>query len=95
MGGFPSANEGFRDDAGKYKPKSLTSPGKIAVYNKITKHRDNHSLLEKIWHGFCKGKSCLTNLLAFYHSVKEQADKGDSVDMIYLNFHKASVRVPH
>lgn len=29
-GSFPSTNEGFRDDAGKYKPKSLTSLGKIA-----------------------------------------------------------------
>lgn len=55
---------------------------------------DNHNLLKKIWYGFCKGKSCPTNLLDFYNSVKDQADKGDSLDMIYLNFHKASDRVP-
>ncbi|CAM5136177.1 unnamed protein product [Eretmochelys imbricata] len=46
-------------------------------------------------HGFCKGKSCFTNLLEFFDGINKHVDKGDSVNILYLDFQKAFDKVPH
>ena len=37
----------------------------------------------------------MTNLLEFLESVTDYVDKGDPVDIIYLDFKKAFDKVPH
>ncbi|CAM4553636.1 unnamed protein product [Lepidochelys olivacea] len=80
-------------------PGSLTSvPGKLVetiVKNKIVRHIEEHKLLGKSQHGFCKGRSCLTDLLEFFEGVNKHVDKGDPVDIVDLDFQKAFDKVPH
>uniref|UniRef100_A0A8C3F3S5 Reverse transcriptase domain-containing protein n=1 Tax=Chrysemys picta bellii TaxID=8478 RepID=A0A8C3F3S5_CHRPI len=95
----PIFKKGSRGDPGNYRPVSLTLvPGKLVetiVKNKIVRHTEKHKLLSNSQHGFCKGKSCLTNLLEFFEGVNKHVDKGDPVDIVYLDFQKAFDKVPH
>ena len=46
-------------------------------------------------HGFRRGRSCVTNLLAFLDNVTSYNDDRESVDIIFLDFAKAFDKVPH
>ncbi|KAK4830409.1 hypothetical protein QYF61_010940 [Mycteria americana] len=42
-----------------------------------------------------KGRSCLTSLISFYDKVTRLVDEGKAVDVVYLDFSKASDTVSH
>ncbi|CAM5076620.1 unnamed protein product [Eretmochelys imbricata] len=88
-----------RGDPSNYRPVNLTSvPGKLVetiVKNNIVRHIDEHNLLGKSQRGFCKGKSRLTNLLEYFEGVNRHVDKGNPLDIVYLDFQKAFDKVPH
>lgn len=44
---------------------------------------------------FIKGKSCLINLIAFYNEITDLLDSGRLVDVVYLDFKKASDTLVH
>ena len=52
-------------------------------------------LIKDSQHGFRKGRSCLTNLLAFLEQLTQLIDRGLSSDAVYLDFAKAFDKVPH
>jgi len=52
----------------------------------MVEHLNKYSIIKNSQHGFMKGRSCLTNLLDFFEEVYENLDKGNSVDLIYLDF---------
>ena len=91
--------KGSKGDLGNYRPVSLTSLV-VKVLEKllkghIEKHLDENRILNDSQHGFRKGRSCQTNLLEFMEYITDCIDKGDPVDIIYLDFSKAFDKVPH
>jgi len=46
-------------------------------------------------HGFTVGKSCLTDLLAFFDRVTSPTDKRRATDVIRLDLYKVFDTVPH
>ena len=55
----------------------------------------NNQMLTPHQHGFCKGKSCLTNLLESLDEWTGAVDCGSGVSVIFLDFKKAFDSVPH
>jgi len=54
----------------------------------IIKQVEEKKVIRSSKHGFTKGKSCLTNLIAFYDGMTGWLDEGRAVDVVYLDFCK-------
>lgn len=56
---------------------------------------EDNDLMSSSQHGFRKGRSCLSNLLAHYDWLLQGLAEGGNVDVVYLDFSKAFGRVDH
>jgi len=72
-GNVTAAFKKGKEDPGNYRPVSLTSiPGKEMeqlIVDAISEQVEEKKVIKSIQHGFTKGKSCLTNLIAFYDGM--------------------------
>jgi ribonuclease P/MRP protein subunit RPP40 len=95
----PIHKKGDKSIAGNYRPISLTSViGKLleqVITASVTKHLEVNNLIGDSQHGFRRKRSCLTNLLEFFHDMYIDYDKYKVADIIYLDFQKAFDKVPH
>ncbi|GAB0179576.1 mitochondrial enolase superfamily member 1 [Grus japonensis] len=82
--------KGKKEDPGNYRPVSLTSiPEKVMeqlILKVISKPVEEKKVIRSGQHGFTKGKSCLTNLMAFCDGMTGWVDEGRAVDVVYLDF---------
>ena len=95
----PIFKKGSKLKPGNYRPVSITSVAckvmeKIAR-DRITKHLNRNQLLTDCQHGFIKGRSCATQLLAMLDKCTEILDQGGNIDAIYLDFSKCFDSIPH
>ncbi|CAM4596999.1 unnamed protein product [Lepidochelys kempii] len=61
----------------------------------ILKHLEERKVMRNSQHGFTKGKSCLTNLIALYDEITGSVDEGKAVDVLFLDFSKVFDMVSH
>jgi len=65
------------------------------IRDAILDHLERHRLIVDSQYGFRKGGSCLGNLLQFLDAVNSGLDNNECIDVVYLDFAKASDKVPH
>jgi len=91
--------KGRKEDPANYILVSLKSiSGKVMewlILDVISKQAEEKQVIRSSQHGFTKGKSCLTNLIAFYGGMTSWVDEGRALDVVYLYFSKAFDTVSH
>ncbi len=89
----PIFKSGSKIKPENYRPISLTSvPCKIMekiVRNEIVEHMERNNFFTKCQHGFRKGYSCVTQLLEVMEDWVEALDRGEDIDVIFLDFARA------
>ena len=95
----PIFKKGDKRTAGNYRPVSLTSIVckifETFIRDALCSHLTSNELLSPYQYGFCKGRSCATQLLATLSNWLKNLDENIPVDAIYLDFQKAFDTVPH
>lgn len=93
----PIFKSGNRSKVENYRPISiLCSISKVferIVFNRLYTHIKECISLSQ--HGFVSGRSTLTNLLEYVHTVVDSLANGGQVDTIFTDFSKAFDQVSH
>ena len=89
----PLYKSGSRGLAVNYRPITLTSHlSKIfekVVRNHVLTYLEENNILNDSQHGFRRGRSCISQLIAHFENIIDQLEKGYNVNVVYLDFCKA------
>jgi len=95
----PVSKKGDKSQLGNYRPISLTSVVcklmETIIRENMVKSFEDNNIINNSQHGFRSKRSCLTNLLDFFHYIFDMYDESRSVDVLYLDFQKGFHKVPH
>ena len=95
----PLFKKGSKSDPDNYRPVSLTCVSckimESIIRDYVAEVMMNSGLLSTFQHGFIKGQSCATNLLTAFETWTKWMDEGYGVDIVYLDYRKASDSVNH
>ena len=93
----PVHKKGTKEHVENYRPISLLPiVSKVlerCVLNGIKAHL--YQVIAPLQHGFCTGRSCVTNLLEAFDYIGSLLESGSQVDTIYLDMSKAFDKVRH
>ena len=82
--------KGQRVDTANYWPVPLTCLCcKLLVHviiSSVMKNVDQHEILTDWQHGFCRRRSCETQLVTLVHELVAARDRGIQTDMVILDF---------
>ena len=95
----PIHKGGSRQKPENYRPVSITSHV-MKIYERVVKKEVMKHLIENQQindgqHGFVKGRSTQSQLLAHYSDIYETLSEGKRMDTIFLDFAKAFDKVDH
>ena len=66
------------------------------IRDELVNHMERNNLFTaQAQHGFISGRTCTTQLLEVMEEITQALDKGEDVDVIYLDFVQAFDKVPH
>ena len=86
----PVYKKGDRTEAANYRLVSITSHiikiFERVIRNNIVEHMEAKNFLSLHQHGFCKKRSCLTQLLDHVDTILKTLNSGEEVDVIYLDY---------
>ena len=89
--------KGAKDHVENYRPISL-----LPIVSKVFERCVLNSIRDHLYHvsspkqhGFCTGRSCVTNLLEAFDHIGSLLDSGGQVDTIYLDMSKSFDKVSH
>ena len=95
----PIFKKGSKLDPSNYRPVSLTpivcKIFETFIRDKMYDHLLINKLLSNHQYGFCKGRSCTTQLINTMQEWNSHLDNNVPVDAIYLDFRKAFDTVSH
>jgi len=82
-----------------YRPVSLTShltkTFERVIRSRLVGFLEENNLFNDTQHGFRAGRSCLSQLLEHCDNILSELEKGNNIDVIYLDFAKAFDKVDH
>ena len=87
---IPIHKGGSQGSASNYRPVALTSH-LSKVFEKVVRKfivafLEEHNLFNPTQHGFRLGRSYLSQLIDHYDHITQLLEKGENVDVIYLDF---------
>ena len=89
----------IKSNPANYRPISIISGvGKILesiIRDIIVAYINDYNLYSDCQHGFCKHRSCFTQLLHVVEDLSNMFNNSDPFDIIYLDFKKAFDQVSH